>query len=127
MIPAIAGEAAEVPPIRFTVLPEVSVGSEVAVADERHGPQSVTHMKYALPRKPFPAKKETSGRSRFPSAGIPETPVCHDGLLYPLAVQVPIVVVVLLFVVQLLFPPPAPTESTKADMSTCPPEACKTV
>src|SRR4051812_18464354 len=33
-------------------------------------------------QKPLDAKRETSGRPRLPSFGIPNVLVCHDGLLY---------------------------------------------
>ena len=107
MIPAIAGDAAEVPPISPTE------GSAAALVEVTHVPQSETQIRYALLRKPLPAKNETSGISRFPSLGIPVIPVCQLGLLYPLAEQVPIVVDVEELVVQLLAPPPAPTVFTR--------------
>jgi hypothetical protein len=61
------------------------------------------------PGRPSAPKREISGRSRLPSAGMPVTPVCQDGFAYPpeqlLGNQVVLVGVVLL-TVQLLTPPP---------------------
>src|SRR5215831_7299105 len=111
MMPAIAGDAAEVPPISPTV------GSFAGNGVPMHAPQSETQIRYALKKKPFPAKSETSGMSRFPSLGIPETPVCQLGFAYPPEQLVGsgfTVMRVVLLVVQLLAPPPPPTEFTRS-------------
>src|SRR5580658_2401044 len=74
MMPAKAGEEAEVPPtpvICTRLLPE---------GDWQSPSVAQVGMKLKLP--PLAAKSETSGRSRTPSVGTP-VPVCHEGLGYP--------------------------------------------
>ena len=67
---------------------------------------------------PAPANKDTSGRSRAPSPGMP-FPVCHGGLEYPL-VQV-ILGNVPVQTRQLLGPPPPPTRSLPSSATTVQP------
>ena len=107
--PAIAGEAADVPPI------SCAVGSCGGFTEVKQAPLAETQIRYALPRNPGEAKKETSGISRLASAGIPVTPACQLGFAYP---PVQLATVALSLVVQLLAPPPAPTVFTKPERST---------
>src|SRR5713226_7434373 len=74
MIAAKAGEETEVPPIPESPK-KGAFGSHVA-------PKSISQSATDAPRNPGLANNETSGRSRFPSAGTP-SPLCQDGLAYP--------------------------------------------
>src|SRR5580704_8137485 len=79
--PAIIGAAKEVPPA-----PDQLRGAP------RHGapwlPRSEKQNTRKCPHTPFEANMETSGMSRTPSFGIPDSPVCQEGLANPL--QVPL-------------------------------------
>ena len=70
--PAIAGVETEVPP---TSCAEVVLGE--------HEPSEETQIRYALCSAPSAAKKLTSGISRTPSFGTPDTPVCQLGFTHP--------------------------------------------
>jgi hypothetical protein len=77
MIPANAGAEAEVPPITPNVInpenpPDITQGLEASLWQYRN----------PLPLNPGLASSETSGKSRFPSLGIPAIPTCQLGLLY---------------------------------------------
>src|SRR5580658_4768668 len=76
-MPAIAGEAKDVPP------PPSSTASFWAVQGAPNWFGSDMHSTRKLPHTPFAAKSERSGWSRKPSLGIPGTPVCQTGLGLP--------------------------------------------
>ena len=48
----------------------------------RPGPRSDMQNRIKCCQNPFEANKETSGKSRLPSLGMPKIPVCHEGLEY---------------------------------------------
>src|SRR5271170_2036144 len=101
MIPAIAGDATEVPP---TACAEASVALLKV-----QGVLCESQMTYAVFNAPLDAKRERSGTSRLPSAGTP-VPVCQDGLAYPPA---QLATVLEVGVVQALLPPVPPTALTR--------------
>src|SRR5271163_1128467 len=76
-MPAIAGEAKDVPP------PPSSSASFFAVHGAPPSFSSDMHSTRKLPQTPVAAKNERSGWSRSPSFGIPGTPVCQEGLGLP--------------------------------------------
>src|SRR5208282_2544264 len=76
-IPAIAGEAKDVPP------PPSSSASFLAVQGAPPSFSSDMHSTRKLPHTPSAANSERSGWSRKPSFGMPGTPVCHEGLGLP--------------------------------------------
>src|SRR5271154_680125 len=81
-MPAIMGEAYDVPP------PPRKMASFLAVQAVPPSLWSDMQVTRKLPHTPFAAKSERSGWSRRPSLGMPGTPVCHVGLGLPL--QVPL-------------------------------------
>src|ERR1700690_3568072 len=82
-MPAIAGEANDVPP------PPSYNASFCALQGAPYWLGSDMHSTRKLPHTPSAAKSERSGWSRKPSFGIPGTPVCHDGLGLPCQVPLP--------------------------------------
>src|SRR5579863_3748906 len=74
MMPAMAGEATEVPPT-----PCITASSGIEYVQ---GVVCESHMIYADPSTPLAAKREMSGTSRLLSAGTP-VPVCQAGFAYP--------------------------------------------
>src|SRR5260221_4313290 len=77
MIPANAGADADVPPIT----PKLSE-PENPPCTEHELNASLWQCKYPVPLNPGLASNEISGKSRFPSLGIPAVPTCQLGLLY---------------------------------------------
>src|ERR1700722_13519149 len=98
------GEATEVPNAHW-------FGSPLLF---EQAPKLLLHHVYACPHGPWAASSDTSGRSRTPSFGMPNTPVCQTGFGY--RAQVPLTTPVMDGVpaAQPLGPPPPPHGSSRA-------------